>query len=126
MNPSPSWIGSLGRSAVKRVRREVEVRSEIGGRRRHSSRSPQNITHGQARITPNGTTDLAGRMRDWLSRHIADHFAAPMSLGVMRRYMSSAVVAGLNALRHAKREGDNKAQGGNSWIRTAMLHLGLL
>jgi hypothetical protein len=110
----PSWIGSLGRSTVKRVRREVEVRSEIGGRRRHSSWPPQNVTHGQARITSNWTTDLSGRMSDWLSRHIADHFAASMSLGVMRRYISSTVVAGLNAFRHAKREGDNKAQGGNS------------
>jgi hypothetical protein len=115
MNPLPSWIGGLGRSAIKGVRREVEVRAEICGRWGHSSWSPQNATHGQARITTNETTDLAGPMPPGTpSGHIADHLAARMSLDVARRRMSAAVVvASLNASRSSNREGDNEAQGGN-------------
>jgi hypothetical protein len=42
-NPTylPARIGSLGRSAIQRVRRKVEVRSEVFWRWRHSGRPPQ-------------------------------------------------------------------------------------
>jgi hypothetical protein len=42
-NPSclPARIGSLGRSAIERVRRKVEMRSEVFWRWRHSGRPPQ-------------------------------------------------------------------------------------
>ena len=67
-------------------------------------------------------TDLAGLMRGTTSRHLADHFVARISLGVVRRYMYSAVVVGLNAVRRSSRHAEYKAQSSNGQGRDPMLH----
>ena len=63
-------------------------------------------------------------MRGTISRHVADHFAARISLGVVRRYMYSAVVAGLNAVHRSSRDAECKANCGNGQGQAPMLHFG--
>jgi hypothetical protein len=81
---------------------------EVGGLRSTKSLAafrpaPQNITHCQMRITAQGTTDFAGCMRCTISPHVENHLAAPIRFGVVHRCMSSAVVAGLSAVRRSHR-----------------------
>jgi hypothetical protein len=63
-------------------------------------------------------------MRGTISRHVADHFAARISLGVVRRYMYSGVVAGLNAVHRSSRDTERKANCGNGQGQAPMLHFG--
>ena len=121
---SPARIGSLGRSVIERMRWKVKVRSEISWRRRHSGWPPQNITHCQTRITAHGTTDLAGRMRCTISPHGANHLAAAISFGVVRRCVPPAVVAGSNAVGGSRRDADYKTQCRNGEDQGPLLHVG--
>jgi hypothetical protein len=86
------------------------VRSEISWRRRHARWPPQHITHCQTRITAHGTTDFARPVRFTISPHVANHLAAPISFGVVRRCVSPAVVASLNTVRRSSRDADYKTQ----------------
>ena len=63
-------------------------------------------------------------MHGTISRHVADHLAAPISFGVVCRCIYSAVVAGLNTVRRSSRDAECKAQCSNGPGQAPMLHFG--
>jgi hypothetical protein len=63
-------------------------------------------------------------MHGTISRHVADHLAAPISFGVVCRCIYSAVVTGLNTVRRSSRDAECKAQCSNGPGQAPMLHFG--